>query len=136
MQMVPHEGETHLTTAFSRGFVLATGGSGLSAKQSPQVIGEVQRDEIRILSTDNLEEAKQPTQSKGMDSNWILEVVQRADERDPKVKQRIKASFEKLARKEIGEAEKDILQLRGEFGNSGDVQRAASQLERLKLLNP
>jgi hypothetical protein len=44
-----------------------------------------------------------------------LEVVQRADERDPEVKKRIKTLFEKLARKELAEAEKDILHLRGEF---------------------
>jgi predicted ATP-binding protein involved in virulence len=102
---------------------------------SPQVIGEVRSDEIRVLPKDDTEEAKPPSQSKGMDSNWILEVVQRADERDPEVKERIKALFEQLARKELAEAEKEILHLRGEFGNTGEVQRAASQLERLKLLN-
>ena len=67
---------------------------------SPQVIGEVRREEIQVLSEDDTEEAKQPPQSKGMDSNWILEVVQRADERDPDVKKRITVLFEKLARKE------------------------------------
>jgi predicted ATP-binding protein involved in virulence len=102
---------------------------------SPQVIGEVSREEIRILPGDDGEtEAESPTQSKGMDSNWILETVQGADERDPEVKRRIKAVFEHLARKELPAAQAEILKLRGEFGNSGDVQRAMSQLERLKLL--
>jgi len=101
---------------------------------SPQVIGEVRPEEIRVLPKDDTAEAKPPSQSKGMDSNWILEVVQSADERDPEVKKRIKALFERLARKELAEAENEILHLRGEIGNTGEVQRAASQLERLKLL--
>jgi predicted ATP-binding protein involved in virulence len=102
---------------------------------SPQVIGEVRPEEIRILPGDEGEtETEQPVQSKGMDSNWILETVQGADERDPDVKRRIKAVFEHLARKELATAELEILKLRTEFGNSGDVQRAMSQLERLRLL--
>lgn len=102
---------------------------------SPQVIGEVPPEEIRILPDDQGEkEAERPVQSKGMDSNWILETVQGADERDPDVKRRIKAIFEHLARKELKPAESEIIRLRTDFGNSGDVQRAMSHLERLKML--
>ncbi|HET6386141.1 MAG TPA: AAA family ATPase, partial [Armatimonadota bacterium] len=48
---------------------------------SPQVIGEIEPDEIRLLDSFEV-----PNQSFGMDSNWILQALMGADEQDANVK--------------------------------------------------
>jgi predicted ATP-binding protein involved in virulence len=98
---------------------------------SPQVIGEVRPEEVRLLRA---ERADTPAQSYGMDSNWIVEVLMDGAERNPTVKGVLEHIFRLIEQKNLPEAEKEITKLRSETGNSDRLQRAASLVERIKLL--
>ncbi|MEI6394115.1 MAG: AAA family ATPase [Verrucomicrobiota bacterium] len=98
---------------------------------SPQVIGEVLPEEVRLLDAD---QAEKPAQSFGMDSNWIVEVLMGGAERNLNVKRRLEHIFALIDRKELPGAEEEIGKLRSETGNSDRLQRAASLVERIKLL--
>lgn len=98
---------------------------------SPQLIGELQPDEIRLMHND---EITRPALSFGMDSNWVVEVMMGGSRCNPDVKVRLAKVFELIKAKNLVDAEKEALLLRGEIGNSNDLQRAVSMIERLKVL--
>ncbi len=79
---------------------------------SPQVIGEVAPDEIRMLDEASL--GRHPDQSFGLDSNAILEDIQGASARDPRSSEAIEAVEEAL--------------------EEGDLDRARDRLGALKTL--
>ena len=99
---------------------------------SPQVIGEMQPDEVCLLRQDGIGET--PSQSFGMDSNWILQVLMEAEELDTSVKHEVACVFDLLRLRRLGEAGEMIGALRSRIGNSETLQRAASTLERMRLL--
>jgi predicted ATP-binding protein involved in virulence len=96
---------------------------------SPQVIGEAEPDEIRLLDS-----FEAPRQSFGMDSNWVLQVLMGADEQDAHVKGQLSEVFRLISEKQLERAERAIQELRSRIGNSEAVQRAASTIERVKVL--
>lgn len=98
---------------------------------SPQVIGEVRPEEVRLLRAEHTDT---PAQSYGMDSNWIVEVLMEGAERNPAIKGRLEKIFRLIEEKNLPAAEAEITKLRGETGNSDRLQRAASLVERIKLL--
>jgi predicted ATP-binding protein involved in virulence len=98
---------------------------------SPQLIGELQPDEIRLLH-DN--EFSQPSLSFGMDSNWVVEMLMGGSKCNMAVKERLAKVFQLVKDKNLAEAENEALRLRGEIGNSDELQRAVSMIERIKLL--
>jgi predicted ATP-binding protein involved in virulence len=98
---------------------------------SPQVIGEVLPDEIRLLGGEQIE---RPAQSFGMDSNWILRVLMGAADQDADVDSAVKRVFDLISAKELDEAAEKVLELRERVGNSESIQRAASTIERVKVL--
>jgi predicted ATP-binding protein involved in virulence len=104
----------------------------IATTHSPQVIGEMQPCEVCLLRQDGSGET--PSQSFGMDSNWILQVLMETEELDSEVKNRLDHIFELLKKRQYEEAEKDVLSLRRQIGNSEALQRAASTLERMRLL--
>lgn len=98
---------------------------------SPQVIGEVKPEEVRLLRD---QQAEKPAQSYGMDSNWIVEVLMEGAERNPTIKGRLENVFRLIEQKDLRAAEEEITKLRTETGNSDRLQRAASLVERIKVL--
>jgi hypothetical protein len=50
------------------------------------------------------------------------------------VKDRLAKIFQLIKDRNLGEAEREALLLRGEIGNSDELQRAVSLVERIKLL--
>ena len=98
---------------------------------SPQVIGEVRPEEVRLLRG---EHAEKPAQSFGMDSNWVVEVLMEGAERNPTIKGRLENIFRLVEQKDLPAAEEEITKLRSETGNSDRLQRAASLVERIKVL--
>lgn len=98
---------------------------------SPQLIGELQPDEIRLMHNDAI---SKPVSSFGMDSNWVVEVVMGGSRCNPAVKARLASIFDLIKAKNLVDAEKEALLLRGEIGNSDDLQRAVSMIERIKVL--
>jgi len=98
---------------------------------SPQLIGELQSDEIRLMH-DN--EFSQPALSFGMDSNWVVEVLMGGSKCNELVKDRLAKIFQLITNRNLAEAEREGMLLRGEIGNSDELQRAVSMIERIKLL--
>ncbi len=98
---------------------------------SPQLIGELQPDEIRLMHGGDF---SKPVLSFGMDSNWVVEVLMGGSKCNAKVKARLEKVFALIQAKKLPEAEKEALFLRGEIGNSNELQRAISMIERIKLL--
>ena len=103
----------------------------ICTSHSPQVIGEVKPEEVRLLRDDH---ADTPAQSYGMDSNWIVEVLMEGAERNQTIKDQLKNIFTLIDQKNLPAAEAEITKLRSETGNSERLQRAASLVERIKLL--
>ena len=104
----------------------------IATTHSPQVIGEMQPQEVCLLRKDGRGET--PSQSFGMDSNWILQVLMESQELDSGVKHEIGQLFDLLRNRQLDEAGEKILSLRSRIGNSEALQRGASTLERMKLL--
>jgi predicted ATP-binding protein involved in virulence len=98
---------------------------------SPQLIGELQPDEIRLMHDNDF---SQPASSFGMDSNWVVEVLMGGSKCNAQVKDRLARVFQLTKDRNLAEAEREVLLLRGEIGNSDELQRAVSMVERIKLL--
>ena len=98
---------------------------------SPQVIGELQPEEIRLMHEGQI---SQPALSFGMDSNWVVEVIMGGSKCNPQVKTRLERVFKLISDKKLADAETEAFTLRGEIGNSDELQRAVSMIERIKVL--
>lgn len=98
---------------------------------SPQLIGELQPDEIRLMHEG---EFSKPVLSFGMDSNWVVEVLMGGSKCNPAVKARLAKVFELIKAKNLDAAQTEAILLRGEIGNNDELQRAVSMIERIRLL--
>jgi predicted ATP-binding protein involved in virulence len=103
----------------------------ICTSHSPQVIGEVQPEEVRLLRDDHAEE---PRQSFGMDSNWILNVLMGGNDISPEIKADIKEVERLAVKKDFSGARKILQSLRERVGNSKEIQLAASTIDRVELL--
>ena len=106
----------------------------VATTHSPQVIGEVPPDEIRLMSESG--EITQPRISKGVDSNWILDhVMTDAESRDRDTRRLLEAIDTLLDEGELAAAEKKLLKARERMrGSDGELTRLESSLESLKML--
>jgi hypothetical protein len=95
------------------------------------LIGELQPDEIRLMHGGDV---SKPVLSFGMDSNWVVEVLMGGSKCNAEVKARLEQIFASVQAKDLPKAEHEALLLRGEIGNSNELQRAVSMIERIKLL--
>lgn len=98
---------------------------------SPQLIGELQPEEIRLMHENEFSE---PALSFGMDSNWVVEVLMGGSKCNAQVKDRLAKVFQLIKGSDLPGAEREAMLLRGEIGNSDELQRAVSMIERIKLL--
>jgi predicted ATP-binding protein involved in virulence len=103
----------------------------ICASHSPQLIGELKPEEILLLRDG---QPSHPVQSYGMDSNWVVEVIMGGSKINSEVKGRLDQIFKLLQEKNLAEAERNALTLRGEIGNSEYLQRAISMIDRIKVL--
>ncbi|MEY2726024.1 MAG: hypothetical protein RLZZ458_1891 [Planctomycetota bacterium] len=101
------------------------------SSHSPQLIGELQPEEILLLRDG---QPDHPVQSYGMDSNWVVEVIMGGTKVNAEVKTQLNEIFRLLRDKKFHEAEQSALALRGRIGNSEDLQRAISMIDRVKVL--
>ena len=105
----------------------------ITTTHSPQVIGGVKPDEIIRLLPDGKYDV--PAQSYGMDTNWILEVLMDADKEVPEIKHGIESIFDLIAQRNLDGAQSQVALLRERIGNSEMLQRAASTIERIRIIN-
>lgn len=96
---------------------------------SPQVIGEVNPEEVRLLGADGVEEAERAA---GMDSNWILRHVMEADERNPELKSRLSSIERQIAVGDYDEARDALTALRQEGWDLPEVAVLSTRLDKLE----
>jgi len=103
----------------------------ICTSHSPQIIGELPPEEVQFLSPGKSEH---PGQSFGLDSNWILNVLMGGLDKNSDVEAGLERIKDQLMQKDYEGASATLQQLRSQVGNSGAIQRAASSIERFKLL--
>ena len=117
---------TDLKSAFPRiQFVCTT--------HSPQVIGEVAPEEIRIL--DDAALGRAPAHSYGLDSNAILVDVMGADTRTPTGARTIEAVEAALEEGDLAKAREELDRLRQlQHGETRDTARLEATINNLEVL--
>ena len=100
---------------------------------SPQVIGEVAPEEIRIL--DDAAGGRAPDQSYGLDSNAILEDVMGAEARNPNGERAIEAVEDALEEGDLATA-REVLERLKQFqhGDTRDTARLEATINNLEVL--
>ena len=106
----------------------------VATTHSPQVIGEVPADEIRLMSQTG--EITQPRISMGVDSNWILDhIMPDAESRDAETRKLLDDIEEALDEDDLTAAEKKLREAHDRIqGTDGELTRLESSLESLKML--
>jgi predicted ATP-binding protein involved in virulence len=105
----------------------------LITTHSPQVIGGILPEEIVRILPDGTHDI--PAQSYGMDTNWILEVLMDAEKEEPVIARAIEAIFQLIKNRQLDDAQAKVLELRQRIGNSEMLQRAASTIDRIRMIN-
>jgi predicted ATP-binding protein involved in virulence len=100
---------------------------------SPQVIGEVAPEEIRLL--DDAASGRAPDQSYGLDSNAILEDVMGAEARNPNGERAIEAVEEALEEGDLATAREVLERLKQlQHGDTRDTARLEATINNLEVL--
>jgi predicted ATP-binding protein involved in virulence len=103
---------------------------------SPQVIGQVRADKLRLLHHD---EAGKVTlvpiaQSFGMDSSWVLQNIMGVPARDYETEQVLLKIYDAIDEGRLTDARDFAEELRKEIGDFPDLQEAFALLDRFELL--
>ncbi|PTY37596.1 ATP-binding protein [Saccharospirillum sp. MSK14-1] len=103
---------------------------------SPQVIGQVKSEKLRLLHHNNSGKvvAANASQSFGMDSSWILQNIMGVPARDYETEQRLSAVYQAIDEDRLDEARTLAEQLRADIGDFPDLQEVSALLDRFELL--
>lgn len=103
---------------------------------SPQVIGQVRPEKLRLLHHDESGKVvlANASQSFGMDSSWILQNIMGVPARDYETEQRLSAIYQAIDEDRLDEARRLAEQLRADIGDFPDLQEALALLDRFVLL--
>jgi predicted ATP-binding protein involved in virulence len=103
---------------------------------SPQVIGQVKAEKLRLLKKDDSERVVQVpiAQSFGMDSGWILQNIMGVSARDYDTEQKLSAIYDAIDDDQYKDARILVETLRSEIGDFPDLQEVAALLDRLEML--
>jgi len=103
---------------------------------SPQVIGQVRSERLRLLHHDDSGKVTlaKISQSFGMDSSWILEKIMGVPARDYETEQRLSAIYQAIDKDDLRRARGLANQLRDDIGDFPDLQEALALLDRFALL--
>ena len=100
----------------------------IATTHSPQLIGEAEPDEVLLLGG---QKPENPTQSFGMDSNWILKYVMGADDRDAQIKRKLDEAEKLIVRLDLNGARAKVDGLRTEIGDHPELVRLSARIDRL-----
>lgn len=104
----------------------------IATTHSPQVVGEVPRDRVHLLTPRG---AEAPSVARGADSNWILEHVMEASSESSQSSVLIGEVEDALADADLASARSALKQLRLLIdGETGEVARLDSSISSLELL--
>ena len=103
---------------------------------SPQVLGQVEPKNIRLLSKDESGEivCTTPTQSFGMDSNWILQHIMGTNHRERNTEKKLDEIYHAIDNEQYNEALSLVTELRNSIGDFPDLQGASAMLDSIRLL--
>lgn len=103
---------------------------------SPQVIGQVKPETLRLLYHDESGKVVQTgaSQSFGMDSSWILQNIMGVSARDYETEQRLSKIYQAIDEEKLDEARLCAEELRAEIGDFPGLQEALALLDRFALL--
>ena len=103
---------------------------------SPQVIGQTSAEKLRLLYSDKGGKiiSKTPSQSKGMDSSWILQNIMGCPARDYEIERKLSKIFDLIDDDQILDAKKAVESLELEIGIFPELQEAISLVDRLEML--
>ncbi|MGY4636159.1 AAA family ATPase [Pseudomonas sp. TE24901] len=103
---------------------------------SPQVIGQIKPDKLRLLHHDESGKIVLATasQSFGMDSSWVLQNIMGVPARDYETEQRLSAIYQAIDDDKFEEALNLAESLRADIGDFPDLQEALALLDRFTLL--
>ena len=103
----------------------------IASTHSPQIIGEVQHERVSVVQIQK-PQVVHPSQTFGMDSNWIIDVLMDAEPRNVRVAMDIKRLFSLIAPHTLSEAKALLAGLRNEIGlGSSELSRAEASINRL-----
>lgn len=104
---------------------------------SPQVIGQVKPDKLRLLAHDEDERVvlKSVGQAYGMDSSWVLENIMGVPARDYETEQRLSTIYDAIDDDDLIEARNLANALKKDIGDFPDLQEAIALLDRFELLS-
>lgn len=113
-----------------------TGCQFIVSTHSPQVIGQVRPEKLRLLhhSEAGRIAMADASQSFGMDSSWILQNIMGVPARDYDTEQRLSAIYLAIDEDNLEEARGLAEQLRTDIGDFPDLQEALALLDRFDLL--
>jgi predicted ATP-binding protein involved in virulence len=94
---------------------------------SPQLIGQVQAEELLMLSSQGITHGGQ---TYGMDSNWILRHVMDAQDRDPLVAKALDRIFDLLDSNEFARAQTAVEKLQKKIGAHPELVEARTLIKR------
>lgn len=107
----------------------------VATTHSPQVIGEVTAKSVKLLSRyEGKVVVETPAMAFGADSNWILDVLMKADGQSEIVKDDLAAISKLIAEKNLEAATEKVAALRQSVGNTESIQRLASTIDRIRLI--
>jgi predicted ATP-binding protein involved in virulence len=114
-----------LTTTFPKCQFIAT-------THSPQIVGEVTPDNVIILEAGK--SPYRPDQSLGMDSNWILRFLMGTDERNSEFKQELTYIAQLIENENYDLASSRIDTALQKYGESPDLVRLQTRIDRIRLI--
>ncbi|MCI0376293.1 MAG: AAA family ATPase [Gemmataceae bacterium] len=101
---------------------------------SPQVIGEVKPDEIRLLDESHV--GQEPAHSFGLDSNAILEELMDAESRTPEIRNLIEQIEQSLEEGDLEAARSGLQRLKElQYGDTRDTARIEATINNLEALS-
>jgi predicted ATP-binding protein involved in virulence len=103
---------------------------------SPQVIGQVKAEKLRLLSHDESGKVvlNPVTQAFGMDSSWVLQNIMGVPARDYDTEQQLFKIYSAIDAENYKEARNMADNLRSEIGDFPDLQEAFALLDRFEML--
>ncbi|WP_129677406.1 AAA family ATPase [Candidatus Chloroploca sp. Khr17] len=104
----------------------------IATTHSPQIIGEVAPEQIILLEPGK--QPYRPDQSLGMDSNWILQMLMGAPERNEETTRQLEQISDFLEEGSYEEAAAAIEQLRIQIPSDPELTRLQTRLDRLQIL--
>jgi predicted ATP-binding protein involved in virulence len=103
---------------------------------SPQVIGQVKAEKLRLLIYDDSGKVilTPVSQALGMDSSWVLQNIMGVPARDYETEQKLSNIFDEIDAENYQLARSLANTLRAEIGDFPDLQEAFALLDRFELL--